>query len=136
MLTECFLREADFYLSPTRPDYISTRGLKFLHEFKQRNPEMGFSYNLGVLINMIDPLSPQDDQVEGWLRRQPEHCCFHESIPRVTSLQAAGGISPQIRSYWAKYPGETGGCLRRLTHELLSRLATVQEHLEKSALAG
>ena len=45
VLTECFLREADFYLSPTRPDYISTRGLKFLHEFKQRNPEMGFSYN-------------------------------------------------------------------------------------------
>ena len=136
VLTECFLREADFYLSPTRPDYISTRGLKFLHEFKQRNPEMGFSYNLGVLINMIDPLSPQDEQVDGWLRRQPEHCCFHESIPRVTSLQATGAVSHQVSSYWAKYPGETGGCLRRLTYELLSRLATVQEHLEKSALAG
>ena len=122
VLTECFLREADFYLSPTRPDYISTRGLKFLHGFKQRNPEMGFSYNLGVLINMIDPLSPQDEQVDGWLRRQPEHCCFHESIPRVTSLQATGAVSPQVRSYWAKYPGETGGCLRRLTYELLSLL--------------
>ena len=27
VLTESWLREADFYLSPTRPDYISTRGL-------------------------------------------------------------------------------------------------------------
>ena len=56
VLTECFLREADFYLSPTRPDYISTRGLKFLREFRQRNPEMGFGNNLGVIINMKDPL--------------------------------------------------------------------------------
>jgi chromosome partitioning protein len=126
VLTECFLREADFYLSPTRPDYISTRGLKFLHEFKQRNPEMGFSNNLGVLINMIDPLSSQDEQVDRWLRRDPVYCCFHESIPRVTCLQATGNISPQTRSFWAKYPGETGVCLRRLTHELLTRLDTAQ----------
>ncbi|HEY1247036.1 MAG TPA: ParA family protein, partial [Hyphomicrobiaceae bacterium] len=27
VLTECWLREAALYLSPTRPDYISTRGL-------------------------------------------------------------------------------------------------------------
>ena len=59
VLTECFLREADFYLSPTKPDYISTRGLEFLREFRQRNPEMGFGNNLGVIINMKDPLSPR-----------------------------------------------------------------------------
>ena len=47
VLTECFLREADFYLSPTKPDYVSTRGLKFLHGFKQRNPEMGFAESSG-----------------------------------------------------------------------------------------
>src|SRR5215469_14796006 len=34
VLTECFLREAAYYLSPTRPDYISARGLKFLSEFR------------------------------------------------------------------------------------------------------
>jgi chromosome partitioning protein len=126
VLTECFLREADFYMSPTRPDEISTRGLEFLREFRQRNPEMGFGNNLGVIINMKDMLSPQDEQVDRWLRRDPEHRCFHESIPRVTPLQATGAISPQTRSYWAKYPGETGGYLRRLTHELLHRLATAQ----------
>jgi chromosome partitioning protein len=123
-LTECFLRETDFYVSPTRLDYISTRGLDFLREFRERNPEMGFGNNLGVIINMIDLLSPQDEQVDRWLRR--EHRCFHESIPRVTPLQATGAMSPHTRSYWAKYPGETGGYLRRLTHELLSRLATMQ----------
>jgi chromosome partitioning protein len=126
VLTESFLREAAFYLSPTRPDYISTRGLKFLREFRERNPEMGFGNNLGVIINMIDLLSPQDEQVDRWLRRDPEHRCFHKSIPRVTPLQAAGAMSPQTRSYWAKYPGETGGYVRRLTLELLSRLGPAQ----------
>jgi chromosome partitioning protein len=126
VLTECFLREAHFYMSPTRPDEISIRGLGFLREFKQRNPEMGFGNNLGVIINMKDMLSPRDEEVDRWLRRDPEHYCFHESIPRVTPLQATGAIAPQTRSYWAKYPGETGGYLRRLTHELLHRLASVQ----------
>ena len=52
VLTECFLREAEFYLSPTKPDFISTRGLKFLREFRQRDPQLGFAENLGVIINM------------------------------------------------------------------------------------
>jgi len=30
VLTECFLREASFYLSPTKPDFISLRGLSRL----------------------------------------------------------------------------------------------------------
>jgi chromosome partitioning protein len=126
VLTECFLRETNFYLSPTRPDYISTRGLKFLREFRQRNPEMGFGDNLGVIINMKDPRSPDDEQFDRWLRQDPEHQCFQQSIPRVTPLQATGFISPHTRSYWAKYPGETGDQLRRLTLELLSRLAPAQ----------
>ena len=41
VLTECWLREADFYISPTRPDYISTRGLAFMSKFRQRNPRDG-----------------------------------------------------------------------------------------------
>jgi chromosome partitioning protein len=126
VLTECFLRETNFYLSPTRPDYISTRGLKFLREFRQRNPEMGFGDNLGVIINMKDLRSPDDEQFDRWLRQDPEHKCFQQSIPRVTPLQATGFISPHTRSYWAKYPGETGDQLRRLTLELLSRLAPAQ----------
>jgi chromosome partitioning protein len=128
VLTECFLREADFYVSPTKPDYISTRGLKFLHEFKQRNPEMGFGQLLGVIVNMKDLLSPEDEKFDRWLRQELGQLCFHQSIPRVTPLQATGFVTPQNRSYWAKYPGETGAQLRRLTLELLSRLERTQDN--------
>ena len=127
VLTECFLRETNFYLSPTRPDYISTRGLKFLREFRQRNPEMGFGDNLGVIINMKDLRSQQDEHFDHRLRQDPEHRCFQQSIPRVTPLQATGFISPHTRSYWAMYPGETGDYLRRLTVELVSAGAKIPQ---------
>jgi chromosome partitioning protein len=138
VLTECFLREADFYLSPTMPNDISTRGLKFLDEFKQRDPEMGFGNELGVIINMKDLLSPEDEEFDRWLRHDRGDSCFHQSIPRVTPLQATGFVSPQNRSYWAKYPGETGAQLRRLTLELLSRLAAAQDNtlVARAAIPG
>jgi chromosome partitioning protein len=126
VLTECFLREAHYYVSPTKPDYISTRGLKFLHEFKQRDAEMGFAENLGVIINMKDQHAPEDDQFVRWLREDPENRCFQQIIPRASPLQATGLVTPHPRSYWAKYPGETGGHLRQLAAELLDRLAKGQ----------
>lgn len=126
VLTECWLREADFYISPTRPDYISTRGLAFLHKFRQRNPEMGFADLLGIIINMKDPQSAEDEQYEYWLRLEPENRCFARSISRVTPLQTAAHFSPRDRSYWAKYPGQTGNQLRSLTDELLHRITEAQ----------
>jgi chromosome partitioning protein len=126
VLTECFLREAHYYVSPTKPDYISTRGLKFLREFRQRDAEMGFAENLGVIINMKDQHALEDDHVERWLREDPEYRCFQQVIPRASPLQATGFVSPHPRSYWAKYPGETGDHLRRLATEVLDRLATAQ----------
>jgi chromosome partitioning protein len=122
VLTECWLREADYYVSPTKPDYISARGLKFLREFRQRDPEMGFADPLGVIINMKDVLSPEDDHYERWLRQDAENRCFQQTIVRATPLQAAGRFAPSPRSFWAKYPGQTGDHLRRLTAELLARL--------------
>jgi len=122
VLTECFLREADFYLSPTKPDYISTRGLQFLQDFQQRDPQMGFAEKLGVIINMKDLHSPQDEHFERWLRQDPQQRCFQRSILRVSPLQASSFVSTQQRSYWAKYPGETGEHLRQLTLELIGRL--------------
>ncbi|HZT49915.1 MAG TPA: ParA family protein [Hyphomicrobiaceae bacterium] len=126
VLTECWLREADFYLSPTRPDYISTRGLKFLREFRARDPQMGFAEPLGVIINMKDPHSAEDAQYEDWLRQDADNRCFSQPILRASPLQSATRFAPRPRSYWAKYPGQTGTALRELAGELLWRLAASQ----------
>ena len=122
VLTECFLREASFYITPIKPDFISTRGLAFLREFKESDPQMGFAENLGVIINMKDVHSAHDDQFDQWLRQEPGNRCFRQSISRVSALQATGLVSPHTRSYFAKYPGETGDQLRRLTLELTGRI--------------
>jgi chromosome partitioning protein len=126
VLTESWLREADFYVSPTRPDYISTRGLRFLTEFRQRDPHMGFAECLGVVINMKDPHVREDAEYEAWLRNDPENRCFGQTILRVAPLQAATRFAFPARSYWAKYPGQTGESLRQLANELVGRLAAAQ----------
>jgi chromosome partitioning protein len=122
VLTECFLREASFYISPIKPDFISTRGLAFLREFKERDQQMGFAENLGVIINMKDVHCAQDNQFERWLRQEPGNRCFRQTISRVSAMQATGLVSHHPRSYWAKYPGKTGDQLRRLTLELIGRI--------------
>jgi len=133
VLTECWLREADFYLSPTRPDYISTRGLKFLRQFRERDPQMGFAEPLGVIINMKDALAPEDAQYEQWLREDAEHRCFRQAILRASPLQSATRFAARPRSYWAKYPGQTGATLRELAGELLARVALSQPGATREA---
>src|SRR5439155_19646746 len=61
VLTECWLREADFGLSPAKPDYLSAHALHFLEQFGQRDVEMGFCESLGMIISMKDPYSAEDE---------------------------------------------------------------------------
>src|SRR5207247_10447819 len=82
VLTESWLREADFYLSPTRPDYISTRGLKFLREFQQRDAHMGFAECLGVVVNMKESHSREDVEYGRWLHQDAENRCFRQAVLR------------------------------------------------------
>ena len=95
VLTESWLREADFYLSPTRPDYISTRGLKFLREFRERDAHMAFAECLGVVINMKENLSREDADYENWLRQDPttaassRPCCAWRRCRRPPALPSA-----------------------------------------------
>lgn len=127
VLTECWLREAAFYLAPTKPDYISTHGLQFLRQFRQRDADMAFAEPLGVVITMKDGDSIEDERFARWLRHNGGNRCFDQALPRSHAFQTAAHFSPRARSYWAKYPGEAGRTLRQLSTELLLRLATASQ---------
>jgi len=124
VLTESWLREADFHFSPTKPDYVSTCGLEVFRRFKGLNPEMGFAENIGVIINMRDAHSPVEADYQRWLGENPDNRLFHQTIPRTSALQHASQLSSVERSYVAKYPGESNVAVRAVCQELLSRLAT------------
>jgi chromosome partitioning protein len=126
VLTECWLREADFHMVPAKPDYLSTHALQFLQQFEQRDHQMGFSESLGVVISMKDMHSPEDEQFDRWLRHNIKNRCFEHAIPRASALQTAAYFSVRRRSYWAKYPGQTGKILRGLAAELLERLSAAE----------
>jgi chromosome partitioning protein len=127
VLTECWLREADFHLAPAKPDYLSTHALQFLQQFEQRDYQMGFSESLGVVISMKDVHSAEDEQFDRWLRHNIKNRCFEHAIPRASALQTAAYFSVRRRSYWAKYPGQTGKVLRGLAVELLERLGAAEK---------
>jgi chromosome partitioning protein len=122
VLTECWLREADYHISPTKPDYISVCGLDVFRRFRELNPEMGFAENLGVIVNMKDRTSAADDEYHRWLVDNPENRCFNQVLPRHNAIQNAARYQNEERSFAAKYPGEIGGAIRALTQELLVRL--------------
>ncbi|MGI9522302.1 MAG: ParA family protein [Hyphomicrobiaceae bacterium] len=122
VLTESWLREAHFHITPTKADYISTCGLEVFRRFKQLHPEMGFAENLGVVINMKDVTSPADEEYHRWLLQDRENMCFDNIIPRMTAMQDASRFRDDTRSYAAKYPGVAGKALRGLAKEILLRL--------------
>jgi chromosome partitioning protein len=124
VLTESWLREADFHVSPTKADYVSVCGLEVFRRFKSLNPEMGFATNLGVIVNMRDLGSQTEAEYHQWLVDNPENRCFDQLVPRAPALQDAGRFQLHERSYMAKYPGQVGEALRRLSTEVLDRLAT------------
>jgi chromosome partitioning protein len=124
VLTESWLREADFHVAPTKADYVSVCGLEVFRRFKQLNPEMGFATNLGVIVNMKDMASPTEDEYHTWLRDNAENRCFKQAIPRIHALQDAARFQPERRSYLAKYPGRIGEAMRALVVEFLERVAS------------
>jgi chromosome partitioning protein len=129
VLTECWLREADYYLSPTKPDYASVCGLQFLDQFRQQDLQIGFAEPLGVVIYMKEQGSAADEQFDRWLRQDAKKYCFHQTIPRTAHLNTAAHFCPRQRSYLAKYPGQIGNDLRNLTVEVLGRLAAGEARL-------
>jgi len=123
VLTECWLREADFHISPTKADYVSVCGLEVFRRFKALNPEMGFAENLGVIVNLKDGSSASDEEYHRWLESNPDNACFAQAVPRMSALQDAANFQTYERSYFAKYPGQVGSAVRALTDEVMARLA-------------
>jgi chromosome partitioning protein len=136
LLTECWLREADFILSPAKPDYLSSRGLQFLQQFGQRDADLGFAESLGVILSMKDPNSTEEERFERWLRLNIKNRCFEQIIPRSGALQTAAYHCAWSRSFWAKYPGECGRGLRKLAAELLKRLDAAQIRTSEAGKAS
>jgi chromosome partitioning protein len=124
VLTESWLREADFHISPTKPDYVSVCGLDVFRRFRDLNPEMGFAENLGVVVNMKDQGASLDEEYHRWLAADAANRCFTHALPRVHAMQQAGHFQPSERSYIAKYPGDVGVAVRGLTDEILVRVTS------------
>lgn len=133
VLTESWLREADFHITPTKPDYVSVCGLDVFRRFRQLNPEMGFADNLGVLVNMKDKHSPADEDYHRWLAENSDNRCFEQVLPLLNVLQHAGRYQENDRSFQAKYPGELGTAVRALTEEVLGRLTQANQPLAVAA---
>jgi chromosome partitioning protein len=126
-LTETWLREADFHISPTKPDHVSSYALEVLDHFRGLNPEMGFAENLGVLINMKEIQSSIDAEHQRRLMENGDLRCFSQVVPRTSALQQASRFSPVERSYDIKYPGSSGDAVRAVCQELLDRLAAIDK---------
>ena len=106
VLTESWLREADFHLSPTKPDYVSTCGLEVFRRFKGLNPEMGFAENLGVIVNMKDAYSSGRRRLSALADGEPRQPLLFQGRPaprapcrwRPSSVTWNGPMSPNIQA--------------------------------------
>jgi chromosome partitioning protein len=127
VLTESWLREVDFLISPIKPDHISIYALEVLEHFKGQNSKLGFAQNLGVLINLKEIESPEDADHQRRLMHNTANRCFAQAIPRTRALQQASQLALAERLYDTKYPGETGSAVRTVCEELLSRLSAANE---------
>jgi len=123
VLTESWLREADFHISPVKPDHISVYALEVLGHFRGLHPELGFAENLGVLINLKEAQASEDADYQRRLMENTVNRCFAQAIPRTIALQQASQFAPVERSYGIKYPGDSGIAVLAVCEDLLNRLS-------------
>jgi chromosome partitioning protein len=123
ILTETWLRECDFYLPPTKADYLSVRGLAIIERYRDLVPSRRFAANLGVLVNQKDQRIRAEEEWHQWLLREPANRCFRQAVPRRAYIQRAADFDPSMRTYAAKYPGDAGDAMRAVAKELLARIA-------------
>ena len=133
VLTECWLRECDYFLPPTKPDYLAVRGLSILQRFRELNADTGFAQLLGVLINLKDARISSEEEWHRKLAAEPANKVFQTAIPRRAYIQRAADFETSKRTYIAKYPGDAGQTIRLVTAELLARVEGRAFELPKPA---
>jgi chromosome partitioning protein len=126
ILTETWLRECDFFMPPTKADYLSVRGLAIIERYRDLAPGRRFATNLGVIINQKDGRIRAEEEWHQWLLADPKNMCFRNAIPRRAYIQRAADFDAGMRTYAAKYPGDAGEAMRALSEELLQRLAAAE----------
>jgi len=129
LLTEIWLREADYHLAPVKPDFLAIAGLEMFREFKKINPDMKMAKNLGILINMKNTHSAEDENYHNILANDEESRCFPDAIPHMSPIQSAARFNVESRSYAAKYPGSAGDAFRNTAQEILSRTGDKSDEL-------
>jgi len=122
LLTECWLREVEYFMPPIKPDYLAVRGLGILKKFREDFAAQGFAELLGIIINMKDGRIASEEQWHAKLAADPENKVFQTHIPRRAYIQRAADFDLGKRTYIAKYPGDAGTSIRGVTKEILQRL--------------
>ena len=133
LLTEIWLRESDYHLAPAKPDFLAIAGLEMFREFKKINPDLKMAENLGILVNMKNSNSPEDDNYHAILENDEESRCFPYAIPHMSPIQHAARFSHESRSFAAKYPGAAGDAFRHTANELMQRIGSMQ-HFETDGI--
>ncbi len=123
IMTECWLRECDWHLIPTKPDILAVSGIQYLKTFKRMRAGVRFARHLGVAVNMKQSGSQTDEMVHAHLLKDDELACFTPAIPLIPHIQKASLYSVEGRSFQNKYPGAAGQALRALAAEMVQRTA-------------
>jgi hypothetical protein len=82
---------------------------------------------LGILVNMKNMHSAEDERYHQVLAADAESRCFPQPIPHMVPIQHAARYRSDGRSYTAKFPGSAGEAFRAAVQEIVRRLAEMQD---------
>ena len=115
LLTEIWLREADYHIAPVKPDFLAIAGLEMFREFKKINPDLKMAQNLGILVNMKNRNSAEDETYHDiwqmmrkaivfpmpfpiWLLFSMRQGLILRAVPIRRNIQVRQGMRSAIRS--------------------------------------
>jgi chromosome partitioning protein len=127
--TEAWLASSDFILMPTRPDYLSTRGLMILTRLRERFSDIwqrDFPETLGTVITMVRKQGGENERK--WVQKiktDPSNRAFRSSIPYHAQAMEAADFQDRRRTYKQKYEADLTAAAHDLTDEIVYRINSV-----------